>query len=87
MLDFDLNEIIGKPVFAFLPADEIDTAKHDIESEPVGEVTQREIIMIRKDGSRLPVLMITTHVLDSGGKSIGGIAAVIDITGASRWNG
>ncbi len=80
MLGFDLDEIVGKPVFSFLPTDEIDTAKHEIESERSGEVTQREVILVRKDGSRLSGLMVTTPVLDVRGMPVGGIAAVVDIT-------
>jgi len=80
MLGFALDEIVGKPVFSFLPPDVKDKAKQEIESEHVGEVTQRETVMLRKDGSRLSGLMVTTPVLDARGMSIGGIAAVIDIT-------
>ncbi len=80
MLGFALDEIVGKPIFSFLPPDLRDKAKHEIESERTGEVKQREVVLIRKDGSRLSGLMVTTPVLDAGGISIGGIAAVIDIT-------
>jgi PAS domain S-box-containing protein len=80
MLGFALDEIVGKPVFSFLPPDVKDKAKQEIESERIGEVTQREAIMLRKDGSQLSGLMVTTPVLDARGMSIGGIAAVIDIT-------
>ena len=80
MLGFALDEIVGKPVFSFLPPDLKDKAKLEIESERSGEVTQREAVMLRKDGSQLSGLMVTTPVLDARGMSIGGIAAVIDIT-------
>ncbi|MCX6683998.1 MAG: PAS domain S-box protein [Methanoregula sp.] len=80
MLGFALDEIVGKPVFSFLPPDLRDKAKVGIESERSGEVTQREVVLIRKDGSQLSGLMVTTPVLDARGMSIGGIAAVIDIT-------
>jgi PAS domain S-box-containing protein len=80
ILGFALDEIVGKPVFSFLPPDLKDKAKQEIESERGGEVTQREVVMLRKDGSRLSGLMVTTPVLDAGGMPVGGIAAVIDIT-------
>lgn len=80
MLGFALDEIVGKPVFSFLPPEVKDKAKQEIESERGGEVTQREVVMLRKDGSKLSGLMVTTPVMDVQGMSIGGLAAVIDIT-------
>jgi PAS domain S-box-containing protein len=80
MLGFTLDEIVGTPVFSFLPPGARDRAKHEIESERSGEVMQREVTLLKKDGSQISVLMVTTPVLDAQGVPIGGIAAVIDIT-------
>jgi PAS domain S-box-containing protein len=84
MLGYTPDEMIGKPAYAFTPPDLHEHAKQDISAAQNGESRQREISLLKKDGTKIYALMETVEIWDADGKHNGGIAAVMDITERKR---
>lgn len=73
------DEILGKHWTDFTPAGEIETIKKETEKRAQGERSTYESALKHKNGEHIPVI-ISTNPLFEGGKYIGSISALTDIT-------
>lgn len=75
------NEVIGSSIFDMYHADAFDGA-HEAFNQYVstGRVTDKELILKRKDGSRLPVSLNVSVVRDKAGKVLHSISSWRDIS-------
>ncbi len=80
MLGYKVEEIIGKPVFDFMDAKGIVTAKAVLKRGEGGGSEQMEQRFIRKDGAFITALVQISPLIDEGGNFLGSIAGVLDIT-------
>lgn len=75
------NEVIGSSIFDMYHADALDGA-HEAFNQYVstGRVTDKELILKRKDGSKLPVSLNVSAVRDGAGKILHSISSWRDIS-------
>ncbi len=75
------NEVIGSSIFGMYHADALDEASESFEQfVSTGKVTDKELILKRKDGSKLPVSLNANVVRDKAGKILHSISSWRDIS-------
>ncbi|MCP3932415.1 MAG: PAS domain S-box protein, partial [Bacteroidetes bacterium] len=75
------DEIIGQPIFFVYHPDAIESAKDAFQEFVVtGEIKGRELILKRKDGSKIDVLLKVTSIEDNEGNVLHSISSWRDIT-------
>lgn len=80
ILGYTVEEMLGKPLFSFVDERGKEIAKKGIERRRQGIREQRNLELIRKDGSRVCTSMGTSTILDDAGNYAGALAVVADIT-------
>ncbi len=80
MLGYTVKEVVGKPFAQFLPEEDRGRLDEEKERRRAGVSEQMEYTFIRKDGSRIDTLLVTSPLYSSKGKYSGAIAGVLDIT-------
>ncbi|HZT43797.1 MAG TPA: PAS domain S-box protein [Chthonomonadaceae bacterium] len=84
MLGYTVEEMLGRPVSAFLDAQGQAELQKKIENRRQGVQEQYDARYKRKDGSDLWVIISTTPLTDDTGAYAGALAAMIDITERKR---
>lgn len=84
MLGYTVEEMLGKPPFDFLYAEEQAMIRARLERRRQGLTEQYDSRYRRKDGSDLWVIVNTTPLLDNAGRYLGAMAMMTDITARKR---
>ncbi|MDD5093458.1 MAG: PAS domain S-box protein [Dehalococcoidia bacterium] len=79
MFGYTVEEMQGKHLFSFMDEQGIETARN-MERLRRGIKEQHELAFVRKDGSRIHVIMETSPMMDERGVYAGALAGVQDIT-------
>ena len=85
MLGYRPEEIMGRHFRDFVPTESMDAAVDAFAKALRGEATRLEILLRRRDGSPLQVLVTTHPILDKNGHLVEGIGIIRDIT--ARYEG
>jgi PAS domain S-box-containing protein len=80
MLGYTVEEMQGKPLFAFMDEQGVAIARQNVERRKQKIQERHEFEFIRKDGRRVLVSLETGPILDAQGNYVGAIAGVTDIT-------
>ncbi|MCP4727598.1 MAG: PAS domain S-box protein [bacterium] len=80
MLDYEINEIVGRHLFTFMDEKALETGVKNLDLREKGVKEQQEFEFIGKNGKRIYTLMSATPILNDEKKYIGAIANVMDIT-------
>jgi len=80
ILGYTVDEMLGKPLFAFMDERGIEIAKRLLERRAQGIREQHDFEFVKKDGSRIYATLETSPINDSDGSYIGALAGVMDIT-------
>ena len=80
MLGYEVQEMLGRPVFDFTDAEGRVLAEASRQRRRRGIREQQDFKLQRKDGSTFWVLMSTGPILDAAGQYIGALAMVTDLT-------
>ena len=84
MLGYDVEEMIGVPIFHFMDKGGIDYASTKIEQRKDGISERHEFEFICKDGNRIYTSMATSPINSEEGDYLGAIALITDITESKR---
>lgn len=84
MLGFEASEIIGKSLDQFVDEKLISFRDEQIELEKTTGGNRLEFEFIKKDGTALPVMMVTNSMWSPEGKYLGSMAMVTDISELRR---
>jgi PAS domain S-box-containing protein len=80
MLGYEINEMLGKPMYAFMDAAAIKDAEHNFQRRREGIAENHDFRLLHRDGSDLWTMMATNPVFGDGGVFHGALALVTDIT-------
>jgi len=80
ILGYTVDEMLGKPLFAFMDERGIEIAKRLLERRAQGIRELHDFEFVKKDGTRIYATLATSPINDSNGNYIGALAGVIDIT-------
>lgn len=73
------SEFLGRSIMEFIPRDQ--HAKiQEADTSPLGSFTTHTYDLIGSDGRRIPVLAVSTRVLDSNGVHVETVGALVDIS-------
>ena len=84
MLGYDVTEMVGRPFLDFVAVSEHKEAEGCLERSRHGVSGQDDLRLRRKDGSQLLALMSIGRIRSDGGRLIGTLAMVVDITKRRR---
>jgi PAS domain S-box-containing protein len=87
MTGFDESELVGcDPPYPYWPAEEFQVLQHNIETALAGRAPSGgfEMRIMRKSGERFDVRLYFSPLIDTGGKQIGWMASMNDITEPKR---
>ncbi|MBN1288526.1 MAG: PAS domain S-box protein [Actinobacteria bacterium] len=84
MLGYKVEEMLGKPLFAFMDEEATGVAKSYIERRRVGKGKRQEFDLISKNGSKIHVSVAMTPVANENGDYRGAIMALADVTDLQR---
>ena len=79
MMGFNVDEMVGKPLFSFLDREGQEIIKKKLERRRKGVREAYEFHLIRRDGSDLWTLMGTSPLTDKDGRYAGSLAMITDI--------
>lgn len=77
---YEPEELIGKPLLQIYPPEEREKVKRQFKEIDNSDHSLFESIHQRKDGSKFPVLVETTTIMDKNNKPISRVGVSIDIT-------
>lgn len=80
MLDYTVEEMLGKSLFNFMDENGVKLAKYNMERRKQGFAEQHDFEFTRKDGSRIYTTLETSSLSDEKGNFVGALAGVINIT-------
>jgi len=80
ILGFTVDEMQGKPLFSFMDERGVEIVKRLLERCSQGIVEQHDFEFIRKDGTRVYVILETSPMTDETGNYVGALGCVTDIT-------
>ncbi|MBS1214712.1 MAG: todS, partial [Proteobacteria bacterium] len=84
MLGYTADEMLGRPLFAFMDQGSVEAASRQIERIFQGIREQHEFDFLRKDGTRVSTNVETSPIYDEQGHYAGALAGVTDITARRR---
>jgi PAS domain S-box-containing protein len=84
MLGCDVSDVVGRPIFEFMEPAGREEAVARLERRRAGLVEEGEILLVRKDGGRIAVSVVSIPIYDAAGNYEGPIAMVTDITERRR---
>ncbi|MBD2296759.1 PAS domain S-box protein [Anabaena sphaerica FACHB-251] len=84
MLGYSVEEMLGKPLFAFMGIAEQKIAQTYLERRNQGIEEQHDFKFRRQDGSDLWTIVSTTPIVDATGRYLGALAMLTDITGRKQ---
>ncbi|MFH0957643.1 MAG: PAS domain S-box protein, partial [Pseudomonadota bacterium] len=80
MLGYTVEEMLGRHLYSFMDERGVNIAKQLLERRSQGIKEQHEFEFIKKDGTRIYVLIETTPLTDDDGNYSGAVAGVVNIT-------
>ena len=80
MLGYTAEEMLGRHQFSFMDERGKEVAEQKLDYRQRGIKEQHEFEFVRKDGSRLCVLLATSPLADEDGNYAGAVAGVLDVT-------
>jgi PAS domain S-box-containing protein len=80
MLDYTVDEMQGKHLYAFMDERGVEIAKQNLERRQQGIKEQHDFELLKKDGNRIYVSMETAPITNDEGDYIGALASVADIS-------
>ena len=80
MLGYSIEEMIGKPFFAFMDEEGKAIANQNLERRRRGVNEQYDFKFCRKDGSDLWVIISTSAIFDAAGNYTGALGMITDIS-------
>jgi PAS domain S-box-containing protein len=84
MLGYTVEEMMGRPVYDFMPEDAFGQASKNVARREAGIAEVHEFPLRREDGSELSAIMSTNPLYDARNEYIGALAMVSDITERKR---
>lgn len=87
MIGWSEQELVGmRPPFPYWPPEEADQLRRDLEQTLAGQAPPGgyEMRIMRRDGERFDVRMYLSPLIDSGGRQLGWMASMNDITEPKR---
>jgi PAS domain S-box-containing protein len=84
MLGFTIDEMIGKHLFFFMDEEGIKTGQQYLDRRRDGIKESHDFEFLKKDGSKVYVLLEASPIFDENGQYKGAIAGVMDITERKR---
>lgn len=80
LLGYTADEMLGRPLFAFMDAEGQALATEHLERRRQGNTEQHDFKFLRKDGTPIWMLISTNPMHDDAGGYIGALAMLTDIT-------
>lgn len=80
MIGYDIDELIGEPIFSFIELKNIETAEKYIKRPTYDIRGQKDLKFIKKDGKTIYTSIETSPILDDKGNNMGILALVADIS-------
>lgn len=87
MIGWSEQELVGmRPPFPYWPPEGADKLRHDLEQTLAGQAPPGgyEMRIMRRDGHRFDVRMYVSPLIDSGGRQLGWMSSMNDITEPKR---
>ena len=81
LLDFPLEEIIGKPITAFLDDENLFLIQNNIRKRTKGLSSQYELEWTTRSGKKVQTIVSGTPLIDNDGAHQGSFAVITDISG------
>jgi PAS domain S-box-containing protein len=80
MLGYTTEEMMGRPIFAFMDERGKEVAQTELDRRKHGVNEAHDAEFLRKDGQRVYAILQTASMMDEAGNFSGGIAVLTDIT-------
>ena len=80
MLGYRVEDMMGKHVASFLSEENVASVLEHLALRRKGIAEHRNLDLLRRDGSSIPVAMESSPLTDDDGKHIGALAGVMDLT-------
>ena len=80
MIGYTPEEMVGRPMFEFMPDDAMTYASNNVERRKLGISEQHDFTLKHKDGRHIRTTMATAPVLGEDGEYEGAIAGVMDLS-------
>jgi PAS domain S-box-containing protein len=80
IIGYEMEEILGRPMMAFVAEDHRKLLEDEISRRIKGEVSLYDLDWVRKDGTRVPTLISATAIRDQDGRFRGSLGVVTDVT-------
>jgi two-component system nitrate/nitrite sensor histidine kinase NarX len=80
MLDYSVDEMIGKHLFSFMDERGVEISTRNLERRRQGIQEQHDFEFLRKDGTRIYTSLETSPIMDENGNYAGALAVVADIS-------
>jgi two-component system CheB/CheR fusion protein len=85
LFGYTADEALGRPVTMLIPAERIDEKRFVLDDIPHGRrLVNHDSIRLRKDGTRVPVALTLSPIVDARGRIVGASKIVRDITAQRR---
>ncbi len=84
MLGYTLDEMLGRHLFEFMDARQVQRAQRYLERRREGIHEQHDFEFTHKDGTPVHASLATSPLTDGGGNYIGALAGIMDITDRKR---
>jgi len=78
-LGYTGNELLGRPAEDFAPADLRDVLREETKATQDGDLRVRLAVLLRKDGTTFPTLVVPQRFFDELGRLDGTFAVVVDL--------
>jgi len=85
MLGYNVDEMVGKPVFQFMNEQASELARRKFEDRRRGLTGRYELDFLRKDGDLVRTSIAVTPIKDKDGDFSGSLAVVTDVTDRMRY--
>ena len=80
ILGYKAEEMLGRHLFSFMDEKGVEICKNYLERRKEGIKEQHDFEFLKKDGTRVFVLLETSPIIDEKGNYLGALAVVADIT-------
>lgn len=84
MLGYTIDEMLGKHLFEFMDARQVELAQRNLERRRQGVREQHDFEFRRKDGTPIYASLATAPLTDTDGNYVGALAGVMDISDRRR---
>ena len=80
LLDYAVNEIVGRPITSFLDDENLYILQNNIRKRSQGISSQYELAWTRRNGTKVPTIVSGSPIIDENGVHQGSFAVVTDIS-------